>query len=126
MKAKDAITQLQFGPYVTPVCFAGAVVECEIRGLVTIVGLSAGPIPWPIGEKEGQTALVVFKGLARAVRQESPTAVAAAWGVALNVAQQWHAPCRLPRQRKKQTLSSPPIPWKTNEDALLQRVSLAE
>jgi hypothetical protein len=126
MSADDAILHLRFGPYVTPVCIVGAVVECEVRGLVTVAGLSDGAIAWPVGEREGREELVVFKGLARAVRQESPEAVARAWGVSLQTARHWHSACNRPRLRRKQTLSSPPIPWKKAEDELLAHVSLAE
>jgi hypothetical protein len=126
MSASDLLPQLRFGPYVTPVCVVGAVVECEVRGLVTVVGLSKGPIAWPLGDRDGRTELVVFKGLARAVRQESPSAVAAAWGVKLETAEAWQHACRRPRLRRKQTISSPPIPWKKDEDELVARASLAE
>jgi len=126
MTDKTPVSQLRFGPYVTPVCVVGAVVECEIRGLVTVVALSKGPIAWPLGERDGHTEAVVFKGLARAVRQETPAAVAAAWGVKLEMAEAWQIACHRPRLRRKQTVSSPPIPWKKGEDELLARVSLAE
>jgi len=120
------IPQLRFGPYVTPVAIPGAVVECEVRGLVTIVGLSRAPIRWPIGERDGQCELVLYKALARAIRQEEPAAVAAAFGVALQTAEFWKTKCRRARRRKKQTLKSPPIPWKREDDELLCQVSLAE
>lgn len=126
MSAGDPTPLLRFGPYVTPVCVVGAIVECEVRGLVTIVGLSGGTIRWPVGERDGVEEVVVFKGLARAVRQESPTVVAAAWDVSVETADRWRAACRHPRHRRKQTVSSPPIPWKAADDELLIRVSLAE
>src|SRR5437764_11770899 len=106
MIAKDSNLQLRFGPYVTPVCVVGAVIECEVRGLVTITRLSDGPMPWPVGEREGREELVVFKGLARAVRQESPSAVSAAWGVRIETAEECQAACRRPRRRRKPTPSS--------------------
>ena len=120
------IKQLRFGPYVTPVVVPGAIVECEVRGLVNIVGLSNGPIPWPIGEQDGREEPIVFKSLARAVRQESPTAVAAAWGVNVALAERWKAACGRPQKRKKQTVKTPPIPWKREDDDLLCRSSLSE
>jgi hypothetical protein len=126
MSAGDSTSQLRFGPYVTPVCVVGAILECEVRGLVTIVGLSGGTIRWPLGERDGLEEPVVFKGLARALRQESPAAVAAAWGVSVETAARWQAACRRPRHRRKQTVSSPPIAWKKADDELLARVSLAE
>src|SRR5438552_3251614 len=119
-------SKLRFGPYVTPVMASGVFVECEVRGLVKIIGVSSAEVPWPIGERDGQEQLVVFKALARAVRQESPPAVASAWGVSLAMAERWKKACRQPRQRKKQTLASPPIPWKPSDDELIGKVSLAE
>jgi len=62
--------------YVTPVFFRGARVPCEVRGVVTIVGLSDGPLPWPIGEQDGVLELVVYRGLAAAVKSSEPEAVA--------------------------------------------------
>src|SRR6267142_1292641 len=122
----DHSSQLRFGPYVAPVVATGVVVECELRGLVSIVGLTDAAIPWPIGERDGQKELVVCKALARAVRQETPKAVAAAWGVSLATAEHWKSVCHQPRRRKKQTFASPPIPWKREDDELLSRVSLSE
>src|SRR5262245_44485032 len=126
MTTNDVLKQLRFGPYLTPVMATGVVVECEIRGLVQIVGLSDAPIPWPMGERDGERQLVVFKSLARALRQDAPQAVAAAWGVDLPVVDGWKAACRQPRRRKKQTLSSPPIAWKQMEDDLLLHATLTE
>ena len=40
--------KLHFGPYRTPRFRIGAVVEDEVRGEVTIVGLTGARIPWPI------------------------------------------------------------------------------
>jgi hypothetical protein len=126
MSAVQQTGELRFGPYVTPVVATGVVVECEVRGLVKIVGLSQGPIRWPIGERDGQESLVVFKSLARAVRQESPQAVAAAWGVSIDLATEWVKTCHQPRQRKKQTRKSPPIHWKPADDELIGNMTLAE
>src|SRR5438445_13705481 len=106
MREKTSLQGLRFGPYVTPVAVPGSIVECEVRGLVHVVGLTGGPIPWPIGEREGIQELIVFKALARAVRQESPSTVAKAWGVDLATAEDWKLFCREPRKRKKQTLTS--------------------
>src|SRR2546428_10310476 len=92
MKSRDKhekLAGLQFGPYVTPIIAPGVVVECEVRGLVTVVGASDAPIPWPIGERDGQRQPIVFKSLARAVRQESPAAVAAAWSIDVATVEAW-------------------------------------
>lgn len=59
----------------------GAIVQCEVRGEVKIVGLSDGPIPWPIGKKGGAKSLVVYKDLAKALRNESCQAVGHWWGL---------------------------------------------
>src|SRR5688572_648874 len=112
----------QFGPYLTPVFAVGAVVECEVRGLVRVVRLSEGPIAWPIGERNGQQELVVYKALARAIRQETPEVVAACFGVPLAAARQWQAHCQGLRCRKKQTRTSLPHPWKREDDELLARL----
>src|SRR4029434_3535585 len=40
-------------------------------GRGTIVGLSAGRIPWPIGKRERAKSLVLYRDLAGAVRRES-------------------------------------------------------
>jgi hypothetical protein len=97
-----------------------------VRGLVRIVGLSEAPISWPIGERDGSQTLVVYKGLARAVRQETPAVVAASWGVTLATAEQWESACCHPLKRKKQTRTSQPIPWTRSEDELLAYASLAD
>jgi len=126
MAAAHQNAALRFGPYLTPVVAPGVVVECEVRGLVKVVGMSTAPIRWPIGERDGETGLVVFKALARAVRQETPEAVAAAFGVSTAIAQHWQAECDRPRSRKKQTRKNPPIPWKPRDDELINSLSLAE
>jgi len=75
--------------YVTPVYASGARVECEVRGLVQIVGLSDGPLPWPIGELNGVRELIVYRGLAKALIVESPDAIAEMWGVPVTTARRW-------------------------------------
>jgi transposase len=93
---------------------------------VTIVGSSSGTVPWPIGEINGVRELIVFKGLARAVRQESPAAVAAAWGISRATAERWKANCGHPRRRKKQTRATPATDWDRQQDDLVSRVSLSD
>jgi hypothetical protein len=73
--------KLLFGPYQAPRFRVGQVMRCEVRDEVRIVGLSEGRIPWPVGMKGSNRALVVFKGLAKAVRRESAQAVAYWWGI---------------------------------------------
>ena len=43
------IPPLLLGSYATPAIRIDQRVVCALRGEVEIVGLSAGPIPWPIG-----------------------------------------------------------------------------
>jgi hypothetical protein len=77
--------RLRFGKYRTPRFRYGAIVECQVRGPMRIIGLSSGRIPWPIGyppdTSGGRASLVVYKGLAKAVRLESSQAVQHWWGV---------------------------------------------
>jgi hypothetical protein len=119
-------SQLRFGPYLAPVVVPGTIVECEVRGLVTVAGTSTGPLRWPIGRKDERDELIVFKGLARAVRQETPAAIAAAFGVSRQIAEQWRSACRAPRHRKKQTRKSLPIAWKPSDDEIICTMPLME
>ena len=73
--------QLHFGPYRTPRCKVGSVVKDEIRGRVKIIGLSDTRIPWPLAMNWTHRSLVVYRGLARALRLETLQAVAYWWGV---------------------------------------------
>jgi hypothetical protein len=73
--------KLLFGPYRTPRCRVGQRVRCLVRGAVVIVELSDATVPWPVGKRGRAKALVVFEGLAEAVRRESELAVAHWWGV---------------------------------------------
>ena len=77
--------------YVTPVMAKGAMVNCQIRGLVKIVGLSEGPIPWPTGERNGVQQLIVYEGLATAIRRETTDTVASLWGVPVETVKEWQA-----------------------------------
>ena len=61
--------RLHFGPYRTPLFRIGQRVEDERRGVVRIVAMSAGRIPWPIGHSSGSPSLVLYRDLARAVRR---------------------------------------------------------
>jgi hypothetical protein len=60
------------GKYKTPRFRYGRKVLCEVRGEVTICGLSDAPIPWPIGKRgRSRNSLIVFKDLSKAIRRES-------------------------------------------------------
>src|SRR5262249_60198729 len=70
------------GRYHTPRVRIGTVLSCEARDCdVVVVGYSGGRIPWPIGRRKGSGSLglIVFGGLAKAVRRESAQAVGH-WG----------------------------------------------
>ena len=57
----------------------GQHVEDLRRGLVRIVGVSDGPIQWPIGQTRRAKSLVLYRGLARAVRREPPPRSCTGW-----------------------------------------------
>jgi hypothetical protein len=68
------------------------VLSCEYRDCdVIVVGYSDGRIPWPIGRRKGTSArgLVVYGGLAEALRRESNLAVAHWWGVDYQTVSHW-------------------------------------
>jgi hypothetical protein len=81
--------KLHFGPYRTPRFKYGANVDCEVRGEVTIVKLSDGRIPWPVGKTHRATSLVLYKDLARAVRREAACTVRYWWGVGASTVSKW-------------------------------------
>jgi hypothetical protein len=68
-------------------------VFCEIRGHVVLTGLHEAPIPWPVCKKQGrstgQTSLVVYRGLARALRRESEQAICHSFGVCPTTVWKW-------------------------------------
>ena len=81
--------RLLFGPYRTPRFRYGRPAFCEVRGEVVLVGLSDAPIPWPVGKRGRHKALVVYGGLAEAVRRESAQAVARWWGITPQTVWKW-------------------------------------
>jgi len=81
--------RLHFGPYATPRFRIGQRVVDLRRGTVRIVGLSDGPIQWPIAAGPGGLSLVLYRGLARAVRRESNAAVAYWFGVTGQTVTKW-------------------------------------
>src|SRR5262249_40839833 len=76
--------RLLFGPHPTPAIAYGDAVTCEVSGDLVVCGLTDAPTPWPTGKKreKGSRArsIVVYAGLAEAVRRESSQAVARWWG----------------------------------------------
>jgi hypothetical protein len=87
----DAVRHRLLGRYATPRFRYGARVQCEVRGEVVVVGLSDAPIPWPVGKPHGGQglSLVVYKGLAAAVRRESASAVCDWWGITAQTVSKW-------------------------------------
>jgi hypothetical protein len=77
------------GKYGMPRVRVGAFVRCLIRGEVEVVGFRDGPIPWPVCKTARRHALVVYAGLARAIRQESAQAVGHWWGVGTDRVWKW-------------------------------------
>ena len=84
--AKLIPTALHFGPYCMPQVRIGEKVTCEVRGDVTIVGISSGRIQWPITKNR---SLVVIGDLVKALRRESPSAVRYWWGVGSDSVRKW-------------------------------------
>ena len=81
--------KLRFGPYATPPFSYGDVVMDEVRGEVTIVGLTDGLIPWPIGKRGRAKTIVVYAGLADAVRKEANITVCHWWGITPQTVSKW-------------------------------------
>jgi hypothetical protein len=84
--------ELLFGPYTTPRFRYGATVFCEVRDEVQIVGQSDGRISWPLGKPKGARSipsLIVYKGLAEAVRREANIVVQFWWGIAPCTVSKW-------------------------------------
>jgi hypothetical protein len=87
---KDAERFRLLGTYQTPRFRIGQKVLCAVRGEVTIAGMTDAPIPWPLGKRgRGRHLLVVYKGLAKAVRRESNQAVAHWWGIDVQTVTKW-------------------------------------
>jgi hypothetical protein len=81
--------KLLFGPYRTPCFRYGDVVFCDVRGEVTLCGLTEAPIPWPVGKRGRHKAIVLCGRLADAVRRESALAVAYWFGVSMQTVTAW-------------------------------------
>jgi hypothetical protein len=67
-------------------------VVCAAHGEVEIVGLSAAPIPWPIGRTPPRGRprfLIVYADLVEAVRRESSAAIQHWWGVSYHTVWAW-------------------------------------
>jgi hypothetical protein len=78
------------GKYRTPRFRYGRKVLCEVRGEVTICGLSTAPIPWPLCTRgRGRRSLVVFKDLHKAILRESNQAICHWWGITPQTVTKW-------------------------------------
>jgi hypothetical protein len=75
----------------------GQRVRCLVRGEVVITGITDTPIPWPIGKFGRGRSLVVYKGLARAIRRESNQAVCFWWGITPQTVSKWRKLLSVPR-----------------------------
>jgi len=84
------------GNYHTPKFRYGQTVDDERRGEVRIVGLSAGRIPWPIGQQGAAKSLVLYRDLAKAVRRESVVAIRYWWGVGASAVWKWRKALGVP------------------------------
>jgi hypothetical protein len=70
------------GTYKSPNFRVGQAVRYAVRGEVVITGRTDAPIPWPLGRRgQGRVSLVVYEGLAKAVRRKLNQAVAHWWGL---------------------------------------------
>ena len=87
----DANRLKLLGKYKSPRFRYGQVVRCEVRGEVRIVGLTDAPIPWPVTVKGRVRSLVIYKGLARAIRRESGVAVCHHRGITNQTVSKWRA-----------------------------------
>ena len=72
--------KLRFGAYATSQFRCCDVVMDEVRGEVTIIGLTDGLIPGPIGKRGRAKTIVVYAGLADAVRKEANITICHWWG----------------------------------------------
>jgi hypothetical protein len=80
------------GRYVTPRVKVGTVLSCEYRDCdIIVVGYTDARKPWPVGRRKGTSArtLVIYGGLAEAVKRESNLAVCYWFGVTPQTVSDW-------------------------------------
>ena len=80
------------GNYSTPRVRRGTILTCEARDCdLIVVAYSDARIPWPQGRKRGTSArsLVVYEGLAEAVKRESNQAVCYWFGITPQTVTKW-------------------------------------
>jgi hypothetical protein len=74
------------GKYQTPRFRYGRKVLCE----VVITGMTDSRIPWPVAKRgRGRHSLVIYQGLAKAVRRKSNQPIAHWWGVDPQTVSKW-------------------------------------
>ncbi len=97
MRNKDRLKLRFSGEYETPVFQYGERVYCQVRGWVKIIKISNGKIAWPMGKRpgRGRASLVVYKGLAKAVRNENSRAIQHWWGVTSPTVREWQRVLRV-------------------------------
>lgn len=92
--------QLIGGPYRQPRYRVGQKLFCEVRGMVTVLGVSNAPIPWPMtksGRRGGRYVPIVIGGLVKAIETEAEQAVAHWWGVSESTVWLWRKALAVPR-----------------------------
>jgi hypothetical protein len=80
---------LLFGPYQAPRFRVGGALTCELRGEVSVTGVSQAPIPWPLTRAVRLASLILCGDLSRALRREAGVAVAYWWRVHRVTAYHW-------------------------------------
>ena len=91
--------KLLHAPYRPPRCRVGGKLFCLVRGWVTVLQISAGPIPWPVAKgpgRGGRPSLVLCGDLVKAVTRESEIAVGHHWGVGLWSVWKWRRALGVP------------------------------
>jgi hypothetical protein len=78
-----------FGPYRPPACEVGGPLFCEIRGWVTVGGISDSPVPWPYMKARGRHSPILCGELVKAVRQEANAVICALFGVTGQTVSKW-------------------------------------
>jgi hypothetical protein len=89
--------KLLHGPYKPPRCRIGLKLFCELRGWVTVRGMSAGRIAWPRTKVKRAWAFVLCGDLAKAVRRESAIAICHWWGVTAQTVTVWRKALDVPQ-----------------------------
>jgi hypothetical protein len=88
--------KLLHGRYKPPRCRIGCKLFCELRGWVTVRGMSAGRIAWPRTKVKRAWAFILCGDLARAVRRESAIAICHWWGVTPQTLTVWRKALEVP------------------------------